>query len=150
MRCSLDLRKRVIDFVRGGGSKEEAARRFKVGRASAYRWLAADDGLSYKRPGPKGPNKLDWVSLRCNVEDYDDLTYKERARHFGVSYYCVWYAMNKMGLTRKKNDRLQAAKHYEKKIVSSSSPAFAGAGSHVTAAVVKSSYILMKAVLSLK
>ncbi|WP_147094454.1 IS630 transposase-related protein, partial [Nitrosococcus oceani] len=43
MRCSIDLRKRVIDFVRGGGSKAEAARRFQVGRASIYRWLSQDD-----------------------------------------------------------------------------------------------------------
>lgn len=121
MRCSSDIRKRVIAFVRGGGSKAEAARRFQVGRASIYRWLSQEDALSYKRPGPRGSHKLDWVALRLHVEEHDDLTYKERARHFGVSYYCVWHAMNKMGLTRKKNDRLQAAQHYEKKGISSSS-----------------------------
>lgn len=121
MRCSSDIRKRVIDFVRGGGSKAEAARRFQVGRASIYRWLSQDDALSYKRPGPQGPRKLDWKALRAHVEEQDDLTCKERARHFGVSYYCVWHAMHKMGLSRKKNDGLQAAQSYEKKAVSSSS-----------------------------
>ncbi len=34
MKCSLYLRKRVIDFVRGGGNKEETALRFQVSRAS--------------------------------------------------------------------------------------------------------------------
>jgi hypothetical protein len=29
MRCSSDLRKRVMAFVKGGGSKAEAARRFQ-------------------------------------------------------------------------------------------------------------------------
>lgn len=118
MRCSSDIRKRVIDFVRSGGSKAEAARRFQVGRASVYRWLSGEDGLSYKRPGPKGPTKLDWEALRHHVNEHDDLTYKERARHFDVSYYCIWHAMHKMGLTRKKNDGLQTAQLYEKEEVS--------------------------------
>ena len=117
MRCSKDLRKRVIDFVREGGSKAEAARRFKVGRASVYRWLKPN-GLSYDRPGPRGPITLDWDALRKHVHDYPDLTMKERARYLGCSYHGVWHAMHKMGLTRKKNDRIQAAQPYEKEEVS--------------------------------
>jgi transposase len=42
MRCSLDLRRRVVAFVQQGGSKAEAARRFQVGEASVYRWLKPD------------------------------------------------------------------------------------------------------------
>ena len=121
MRCSNDLRKRVIAFVRGGGSKMEAARRFQVSRMSVYRWTNAADGLAYKKPGPKGPRKLDWDALRAHVAEYDDWTGKERARHFGVSTHCIWHAMHKMGLSRKKNDRLQGAQPYEKEGVSSSS-----------------------------
>jgi hypothetical protein len=63
MRYSSDLRQRVVDFVRSGGSKAEAARRFKVGEASVYRWLKPG-GVAYKRPGPQGPHKLDWEQLR--------------------------------------------------------------------------------------
>ena len=47
MRCSSDLRKRVLDDVRGGGSKAAAARRFQVSRASVYTWLKAPDGRRY-------------------------------------------------------------------------------------------------------
>jgi transposase len=119
-RCSTDLRKRVIELVRGGGSKAEAARRFQVGEASVYRWLRAADGLSYKRPGPKAPHKLDWEALRRHVEDHSDMTQKERARHFGVSRHCIWNALRKMGVTRKKNDGVQRAQPYEKKDVSAS------------------------------
>lgn len=118
MRCSSDLRKRVIDYVRGGGSKAEAARRFQVSRASVYNWVNAKDALSYQKPGPRRPRKLDWEALKDHAQAHDDWTYKERARHFGVSYYCVWHAMHKMGLTRKKNDGLQAAQPYEKKSLS--------------------------------
>lgn len=51
MRCSIDWRQRVVEFIRSGGSKAEAARRFKVGEASVYRWLTPG-GLTYQRPGP--------------------------------------------------------------------------------------------------
>src|SRR5918992_4081104 len=95
MRCSPDLRKRVIEFVKGGGSKVEAARRFQVSRASVYRWVGAPDGLSFRRPGPKGPRRLDWQALRRQVEEHSDMTQKERARYFGVSRHCIWHALQK-------------------------------------------------------
>jgi transposase len=103
MRCSQDLRKRVIKFVRGGGSKTEAARRFQVSRSSVYNWINALDGLAYTRPGPKGPRRLDWQALRTQVEQQPDRTQKERAHHFGVSRHCIWHALQQMKLSRKKN-----------------------------------------------
>jgi len=108
MRCSKDLRKRVVDFVRGGGSKAAAARRFSVGQASVYRWLKPG-GLQHQRPGPRRPRKLDWGALRRQVETHADLTQKERARHFGVSRHCVWYALQKLGVSRKKNSGVHRA-----------------------------------------
>jgi transposase len=121
MRCSGDLRKRVIDFVRGGGSQTEAARRFQVGRASVYRWVNAPEGLRYSGPGPHGPRRLDWEALRRQVQAQSDMTQKERACPFGVSRYCIWYALQKMGLSRKKNDRLPRAQAEEKKGLSAAS-----------------------------
>ena len=34
MRYSTDLRKRVVDFIKAGGSKAEASRRFSITRAT--------------------------------------------------------------------------------------------------------------------
>lgn len=109
MRCSQDLRKRVLEFVRGGGSKAEAARRFQVSRASVYNWTSVPDGLAYHRPGPKGPRRLDWEVLRGNVATHPDRTQKERARHFGVSRHCIWHALQQMDLSRKKNGGIPRA-----------------------------------------
>ena len=78
MRRSQDLRKRVIVFVRGGGSTTEAARRFQVSRASGYNWTSVPDGLVYRRPGPRGPRRLDWEALRSDVATHPDRTQKER------------------------------------------------------------------------
>lgn len=105
MRCSSDLRQRVVDFVRSGGSKAEAARRFKVGEASVYRWLKPG-GVEYKRPGPQGPHKLDWEQLRRHVDTHPDRTQAERARYFQVSRPCIWYALQRLQVTHKKKDRV--------------------------------------------
>jgi transposase len=105
MRCSPDLRQRVVEFVRGGGSKAEAARRFKVGEASVYRWLKPG-GLMYQRPGPRRAHKLDWEQLRRHVETQPDQTQAERARHFQVSRHCIWNALRKLGVTHKKKTGL--------------------------------------------
>lgn len=104
MRCSRDLRKRVIEFVRGGGGKAEAARRFQVSRSSVYNWTSVPNGLAYQRPGPKGPRHLDWDALRRDVATHPDRTQQERARHFGVSRHGIWHALQRMGLSRKKNN----------------------------------------------
>ena len=66
MRCSSDIRKRVISFVKAGGSKRDAARRFGVGEASVYRWVASGKIVAEK-PGPKSAHKLDMTSFLQNV-----------------------------------------------------------------------------------
>lgn len=95
--------------MQAGGRKTEAARRFQVARASVYNWVKAPDGLAYQRPGPRGPRRLDWEALRAHVAQQPDLTQKERARHFGVSRHCIWYALRQMGMTWKKNVRVRGA-----------------------------------------
>jgi len=87
--------------VRRGGSKAEAARRFKVGEASVYRWLKPG-GIAYKRPGPRGSRKLDWEQLRRDVAAYPDRTQAEQARHFQVSRHCTWNALHKLAVTHEK------------------------------------------------
>ncbi len=103
MRCSPDLRKRVMDFVKSGATKTEAAYRFQVSRGSVHNWTAAEDGLSYEKPGPKGPRSLDSEALRRHVEAHGDMTQLEMGRHFGVSRACIWYNLKRLGITRKKS-----------------------------------------------
>lgn len=118
MRCSLDLRKRVIAFVQQGGRKTEAARRFQVGRASVYRWTKGPAEMSYRRPGPTGPRRLDWDALRAHVAHHPDATQKERAQHFGVSRHCIWYGLQRLKISWKKNSGVQRARRAAKTSVS--------------------------------
>lgn len=121
MRCSSDLRTRVVKFVREGGGKREAALRFGVGEASVYRWVRQEDATAYTKPGPRHARKLNRDDLRENVLSHADWTIAERARHFQVSVFCIHYNMKKLRMSRKKNDEVHAARHYEKESVSTPS-----------------------------
>ena len=54
---STDLRKRVLAAMEAGETPAAAAHRFAVGRATAYRWLAAarDEGRRRAKPMGGGP-----------------------------------------------------------------------------------------------
>ena len=102
MRYSSDLHKRVLDFVSTGGSKAEASRTYSVSRTCIYNWLDAEDPLSCKKPGPRGPHRLDYTALKQHVADFPDHTQFERVAHFEVSKNCILYALGKLNITRKK------------------------------------------------
>ena len=102
MAHSSDLRTRVLQFIENGGSKTEAAKRFKVGRTAIYRWLNDPDPLTPGKPGPTKPRLLDPTALAEHVKVHPDQTLKERAAHFGVSPACVGYGLKRLGYTRKK------------------------------------------------
>jgi transposase len=119
MRCSSDIRIRVISFVRDGGSKAEAARRFGVSRMSVFNWLRCGETVTqYSKPGPRTARKIDRLELQQHVKDYPDMTQAERGNIFGVSRFCIWHNLKQLRVSRKKNDALHAARHYEKKGVS--------------------------------
>jgi len=104
MTYSLDLRKRVIAFVEGSGSKAEASRQFSVSRKTVYNWLSCDD-LTPKRHGPRR-RKLDRDALKRDVELYPDSLLRERAVRFGVYPNAIWCALRKLDIRHKKTDAI--------------------------------------------
>jgi len=102
MTYSTDLRERVVEFVRAGGSKFEASRRFNVNRQTVYNWLNNND-LQPKRYTRTKHRKLDWDALRRDVELHPDKLIRERAAEFGVYQNAVWHALRQMQLTHKKS-----------------------------------------------
>ncbi len=102
MSYSSDFRKCVLDYIRNGGSKAAASRRFGISRTCIYKWLTAQDPLLSEKPGPRGPRSLDYQALRQHVADFPDATQKERAAHFGVSRHSIWYGLKTLHITRKK------------------------------------------------
>jgi transposase len=66
MTYSEDLRKRVVAFVQGGGSKREEAWLFKVSRGCVYLWLNGKN-LPPKRVRDTQPYKLNEADLKAHV-----------------------------------------------------------------------------------
>ena len=102
MAYSSDFRKCVLAFIEAGGKKTQACRQFSIARATLYTWLNAEDALVRQKPGPRGPRTLDRQALEKHVADFPDQTQAERASHFGVSEFCVYYGLKTLGITRKK------------------------------------------------
>jgi transposase len=104
MSYSVDLRERVVGYVRGGGSPTQAAQLFQVGRTTLYRWLGSED--LQPKPAKERKRKLDKTALAAHVRGYPDALLKERASHFGVRINAIWTALKKLKIT-KKNDQIR-------------------------------------------
>src|ERR1700756_3684211 len=92
MAYGIDYRRRVIDFVKEGGSKLEAARLFKVHPETVYEWLKRGEDLS-PRPAKTRRRKIDKEALRRHVREYPDAFLRERAAVFKVTPEAIFYLM---------------------------------------------------------
>jgi transposase len=107
---TLDLRERVVKFVKSGGSKAEAARRFAVGRRTVYRYLdAAQAGTLAPKQSWGHWRKLDPHQLQAHVKKHPDATLKEIQKVFGVSHHAVWVRLRQLGFTLKKTHKISRA-----------------------------------------
>lgn len=101
MTYSVDLRKKVVAFVRDGGSQREAARHFDISLWCVRAWLARKD-LKPQQQGVSHQRKLDKEAVRAHVRDHPDAILRERAAYFGVHISSIGWALRRLKLTRKK------------------------------------------------
>jgi putative transposase len=114
MAYSLDLRKKVVDYVENGGSITKAAKLFKVGRATIYRWLGREDLQATKVK--RRQRKLDWKALEKDVRENPDARLIDRAKKFGVRPSAISYALKEMEITRKKKELRYRERNREERI----------------------------------
>jgi putative transposase len=107
MSYSIDYRRRVVEFVKQGGSKLEASRIFNISRATIYNWLGRSD-LAPKARG-QCDRKLKKSELAAHIEKFPDAFLRERASHFGVKPSTVCIAVKKLRIS-KKNDKIRVLK----------------------------------------
>ena len=108
---SPDLRGRVLAAVEAGESTDGAARRFAMGRSTAYRWVAAarDEGRREAKPMGGGPEPAITgaaeAALRRMLDQTNHLTLAEcrdrLAERTGVRVHpwTVGRALRRMGWT---------------------------------------------------
>jgi transposase len=106
MAYSIDLRKRVVNFVRNKqGTQLAAANLFKISLWCVKQWLKRPE-LKASKPGPTAPTKLSTQKLEQALDQTPDATLAEHAQKLGVSLTTVFYACKRNKITRKKNHTL--------------------------------------------
>jgi transposase len=100
---SMDLRERMVAFVKAGAGKQQTADHFDISRSTVYRYLAAD---AKGRLEPKKSwgtwRKLDPDKLERHVKADPDATLAEMGKVFSVSIHAVWKRLGQLGITLKK------------------------------------------------
>jgi len=106
---SLDLRERIVGFVKQGGSKAEATRRFGVSKWTVYRYVEADrGGCLAPRPCGGRQKKFEDDTLRGEVKARPSAKLKEYGESLGVSHVAVWRRLRRLAITLKKKQLLYA------------------------------------------
>jgi len=107
---AIELRERVVRFVKQGGSKVETAKRFDVGRQTVYRYIRAEQA-GRLAPKPWGGSRKRFPSERLEreVAEHGDFTLAEYAEALGVSHVAVWKRLRQLAVTRKKTPEVRRA-----------------------------------------
>lgn len=103
MGYSLDLRKKVINYVNKGHSREDASKIFGVGVRTIYRWIARFKAGSLAETKAHKPwKKLDPQALAKAVEKNPGYKLSDFAKLFKVTTAAICLAFKTLGITRKK------------------------------------------------
>jgi len=79
---------------------EATSRRFGVGIRTLFRWQLR---MEPKMKRNKLATKIDMELLKKDVEEHPDAYQYERAERFGVSQSCIFFALQRLGVSYKKN-----------------------------------------------
>jgi len=101
---SLDLRERVIKFIKCGNTQVSAARVFSLNLSTVNKWY-----LRYRREGNYLPrkrlgakSKINQEALAAHITTHPNVTLKDLSKEFGVSLWGVYYWLRKLGFSYKK------------------------------------------------
>ena len=113
---SVDLRRRVLEYIEETADKVKASQLFKVGIATIYRWIALKKQNGNLAPSPKKAykKKIDDQKLIAYVEKNPDHFLLEIATHFNTTLQAIFYALRRLKITRKK--RLRFTRKETKKL----------------------------------
>ena len=112
---SVDLRKRVLEYIEETKDKRKASQLFKVGIATIYRWIARKTQTGNLEPSRSKAykKKIDDQKLIAYLEQHPDHFLSEIAAHFNTTLQAIFYALRRLKITRKK--RLRSTRKETKK-----------------------------------
>jgi transposase len=112
MTYSIDLKKRVLEFVKNGGKKVDASRRFLVSRGVVYAWLQEGEA-PIKKARQVRQRKINRAALMRRIEDKPDVYQRELADDLGVTQAAISKMLRTLGIV-KKTAPIRRARRYEK------------------------------------
>ncbi len=104
---SVDLRKRVLEYIQKTADKTKASQLFGVGIATIYRWIARKAKTGNVEPSANKvyKKKIDDEKLIAYMKQHPDHFLSEIAVHFKTSLQAIFYALQRLKITRKKRLR---------------------------------------------
>jgi transposase len=112
MAYSIDLRKKVIEYLARGHTQRETSAVFCINLSTVNKWSQQYEktgNLEDKKPIRKF-KKLNPEKLRDYVNENPDAYLKEIGEAFGCSDMAVHKALKRLGITRKKRPNSTANK----------------------------------------
>ena len=107
----LDLRERIVNFVNAGGSKVEAAKRFRVARKTVYNYLTlVQAGALAPKESWGGWKKFEPAKVRAYVAKHPDATLWAIGRAFGGTDVGALSALRLLGITLKQTRKISGKK----------------------------------------
>lgn len=103
MSYSIDLRKKVLEYIEKGGTVREASRLFTICRPTIYQWIRKKQAGCLKDAAPKRPwRKINPEEVIAFVEKHADLTLADYGKHFGIKASSMFNVFRRLKISRKK------------------------------------------------
>lgn len=104
MSYSIDLRKKVLEYLEKGGTVREASRLFTICRPTIYQWIRKKQAGSLKDAVPKRPwRKIKPEEVIAFVEKHSDLTLTDYGNYFGIKASSMFNVFKRLKISRKKS-----------------------------------------------
>jgi transposase len=104
MTYSNDLRKKALDYIEKGGSKEEASQIFGITVRTLFNWIKRKKAgcLAPSKRKERTPHKIDTDKLKAYLEEHPDAYLREIAQFIGAPVTTVFYACKRLKFNLKK------------------------------------------------
>jgi transposase len=119
MTYSIDLRMKVMQFLKKRHTVKEAAEAFGIAERTIGCWIRKEkDGNLAAKKRKKGAYKLNEEELKKYIAEHPDAYLREIAAVFKTTLYAIFYACKRLKITLKKNDFLQGKRRGQKRTIS--------------------------------